>query len=439
MSNRYYVGRKTASLNKSPALEPFTKVVIVVGNDEETGEQIIYEAGNDTGRTLEVTNPWGTQQIANDILAQISGYRYRPFNAQDAILSDDAELGDAVTMSDVYGVIVKQEVIFDGLGTTSISAPNSDETDNEFGNYTSRSERAIARRFTGISTRLTVEVGRIEASIEDTAEGLSTKIEMTKNSIISTVAATYETKRDAEMTRTQLNSKIEQTAENIISTVAATYETKTAAGQMQTQLESKIEQKANSIISTVAATYETISGSKTRVSSAISQFANSISLSVSGTNGTTTFKIDGNGATLDTETFDLHVKAVNVEGTITADSVKANTSISSPKIIGGRFWDENEEASFYINYDRGIGNVMYGAGAISNLASAYFGINGDYVDTRVALYLAGREAIAASFSVDSLWIEQPLFLNKRLILSSDCFGDSLPYEATYGRIFFVKG
>lgn len=57
---------------------------------------------------------------------------------------------------------------------------------------------------------------------------------------------------------------------------------------------------------------------------AIDQRLDSISLTVSGTSGTTSFVLKDGSTVLDTETFDLHVKSVNVEGTITADTVKSS-------------------------------------------------------------------------------------------------------------------
>ena len=140
MSNRYYVGKQIASLTRSPAYLPYSKVVVIVGDDDD-GKQIAYEAGDDSGKTLEVTNPWGTQEIANHILSLIRGYTYTPFEAQDAFVSDDAELGDAVTVSGIYGALVSQDITFDGIGVSTLSAPGADETDNEFGNYTPSHER----------------------------------------------------------------------------------------------------------------------------------------------------------------------------------------------------------------------------------------------------------------------------------------------------------
>lgn len=59
--------------------------------------------------------------------------------------------------------------------------------------------------------------------------------------------------------------------------------------------------------------------------SLIEQNIDRISLSVSGDDGTTTFELKSGTATLDTETVDLHVKSVNVDGTFTANKIKGGT------------------------------------------------------------------------------------------------------------------
>lgn len=59
--------------------------------------------------------------------------------------------------------------------------------------------------------------------------------------------------------------------------------------------------------------------------SLIEQSIDGISLSVSGDDGTTTFELKSGTATLDTETVDLHVKSVNVDGTFTANKIKGGT------------------------------------------------------------------------------------------------------------------
>ena len=60
--------------------------------------------------------------------------------------------------------------------------------------------------------------------------------------------------------------------------------------------------------------------------SLIDQTLDGITLSVSNDQGSTTFELKSGGVSLDTETVDLHVKSVNVDGTITADAINLNTA-----------------------------------------------------------------------------------------------------------------
>ena len=47
------------SFDKAEQFDGFSKVVIIVSDEIE------YSAGTDTGRTLTLNCPWGTQEIAN--------------------------------------------------------------------------------------------------------------------------------------------------------------------------------------------------------------------------------------------------------------------------------------------------------------------------------------------------------------------------------------
>lgn len=60
--------------------------------------------------------------------------------------------------------------------------------------------------------------------------------------------------------------------------------------------------------------------------SLIDQTVNKIELSVSSNGSGSTFTLTKDGATLSSETLDLHVKSVNVDGTITADAINLNTA-----------------------------------------------------------------------------------------------------------------
>lgn len=201
MSDHIYVGGNVATMESSPAFQPYTKVVLIVGKESD-GTQIVYEAGNDTGATLEVENPWGTQAIANDILSRISGYAYRPFEATGAMLDQAAELGDAVTVNGVYSVLAEQDTTFGALSTSVISAPQNGELEQEYP-YLSTSDRKIERRINNVETSFTVSVGLIQSQITqevNRAEGaetaLSTTITQTAQSIRTEVAQGHYSKSE---------------------------------------------------------------------------------------------------------------------------------------------------------------------------------------------------------------------------------------------------
>lgn len=179
MSDKIYLGSNVSELDTSPAFLPFSKVVIIVGEDEN---QLVYEAGDNTGRALEVEIPWGTQQMANDMLARIRGYAYQPFSASDALLDPAAELGDAVTVGGIYSVLAEQDFNFNALGAADVSAPSDGEIDHEFP-YEEESDRQIKRRIAQVWTSFLVETGKIESRIDDEVNGMSSRITQLAESI----------------------------------------------------------------------------------------------------------------------------------------------------------------------------------------------------------------------------------------------------------------
>ena len=188
MSNRYYIGKKVSSITESEAQQPYKKLTIVVGeetdgsNDEELVFQSIVDPNTGTcrapvsdaeyesitGRELSITNPWATQAVANDILTSLKDFVYHPYDARDAFVPDDAEIGDVLTVNGIYSVIAKQDITFDGLATSDISAPGADETENEFGFAKSSVEKSISklnRKTNTMTTEFRVELGSIVSTI----------------------------------------------------------------------------------------------------------------------------------------------------------------------------------------------------------------------------------------------------------------------------------
>lgn len=126
MSDKVFLGTRMAQLDTSPSLAPVSKVILAVDSENA------YIAGDDTGRTIEVTCPYGTQEMANNILSALSSYTYTPAMAQDAILDPAAEIGDGLTMGGVYTVLAQSTLTFDGLMTSDAGAPGQAEQESEY-------------------------------------------------------------------------------------------------------------------------------------------------------------------------------------------------------------------------------------------------------------------------------------------------------------------
>lgn len=149
-----------ASFDSAPEFDGYTKVVITVSEDVE------YSAGVDTGRTLTLENPWGTQAMADNILASIRGFKYQPYTATDAVLDPAAELGDGITANNVYGGIYTMSTRFGPHCRATVSAPAEEELDHEYP-YVPKQERKVNRSLYHLSSELKVQAGLISAEVTE--------------------------------------------------------------------------------------------------------------------------------------------------------------------------------------------------------------------------------------------------------------------------------
>lgn len=258
----FHLRKQAKNIKSTPAYQPYSKVRIIVGNDEE-GNQLVFEAGNDSARTLEITNPYGTQAMANSILAKLSGFEYQPFNADGALLNPAAELGDGIAFNDgVYSFISSTETVLSPIMSSNVAAYEDGELNHEYP-YETRENKELARKFNGISTQFNVKLGEISTRIEDMDRGYSSSITQLSNSITAEVTA--RTNADSQM-----SSRITQNANSITSEVNA----RTSADN---SLSSRITQNANSITSEVNAR----TSADNNLSSRITQNASSITSEVS--------------------------------------------------------------------------------------------------------------------------------------------------------------
>lgn len=168
MYNKIHIGQNAAEVLKAPAFKPISKVAVLVDDKNE------YVSGDDTGRTLEVTCPYGSQAMADNLLTQLKGYVYQPMTAQDALLDPAAEIGDGVTVGGVYTILAQIDTMFDMHCAADIAAPGEEELETEYVYQTpeKRLERQLATT-RSLITKTAEEIGLKVEGVDGRVTSLS--------------------------------------------------------------------------------------------------------------------------------------------------------------------------------------------------------------------------------------------------------------------------
>lgn len=179
--DKTYIGLSLSSLTPGLESKPVTGVRLLDTNGDITGE-----AGNESGRVIEALHPDGTNEMAASILSKITGMVHRPYDGQGAILDPSAELGDGVTVGDMYSLLASEDVYMDTLGAASIGAGGDDEIDDEYP-YKSPMERQIERNYAETRSLIKKSNEQILLQVDNKMQGLSSSIDVKLDSITSTV------------------------------------------------------------------------------------------------------------------------------------------------------------------------------------------------------------------------------------------------------------
>lgn len=194
-ADKILIGNAVKNVEESPQYAPISNVRIHVGEDSQ-GNPLIYSAENGTnsGYILDIKNPWGTQQMADDIFAAVKGYAYKPYEATGAILNPVAEIGDGVNVGEVYSVIAETETTFSPIMSATIGASGGNDIDHEYP-YEDSTDQAITQQLARMRTSFIVEQGRIAGEVRNLSTNMSglynrvAAVEITADGITSTVAA----------------------------------------------------------------------------------------------------------------------------------------------------------------------------------------------------------------------------------------------------------
>lgn len=177
MSDSIFLGPNVASLETGEVSERISRVNLSVDSDN------YFTAGDDSGKTLELECPWASQAMADSILAKVKNYDYQPLEADNALLDPAAEIGDAVTVGGYRSVLAQISTTFNNSCSSTISAPGSDEVDDEYP-YKSHErremERELARTRSLISKsseEILLQVEGIAKDLEDQVSSISVKLD----------------------------------------------------------------------------------------------------------------------------------------------------------------------------------------------------------------------------------------------------------------------
>ena len=371
MSDKVFLGTRMAQLDTSPALAPVSKVILAVDSENA------YIAGDDTGRTIEVTCPYGTQEMANNILAALSSYTYTPAMAQDAILDPAAEIGDGLTMGGVYTVLAQSTLTFDGLMTSDAGAPGQAEQESEY-KYQSPVIADINWQLAETRSLISKTSEEILLKVENELEGLSSSFSVQLQQIQSQV-----TGLDGQM------SSITQTVSSITSQVNG------LDGQVST-----IEQKVDNI---------TLSVSNGSTSSSISLSVGGVTVSSQTIqmNGLVTFTGLANGTTtidgaciktgtieasrIDTDS--LYVNAANITGSLTIGQLPNNVATTGD--IPDKVSDlENDEG---YQTERGVVTIIDGTVTADYVEA--LGVRARYLQGETVQLLSSRGSLVGTMDI----------------------------------------
>lgn len=160
MSSSVNVLRNMVSFDKAEQFDGYSKVIIIVSDEIE------YSAGTKTGRTLTLNCPWGTQEMANNILESIKGFQYQPMTAEDALVDPSVEIGDGISANGVYSGVYSIETKFNSNLPATVFAPADEELYEEH-TYIPKTERKVTRKFLDFQSQFRIQDGKISAEVEE--------------------------------------------------------------------------------------------------------------------------------------------------------------------------------------------------------------------------------------------------------------------------------
>lgn len=194
MFKKYFVGLDITSFENNGKAIPISRVTL---NLDESNS---VTSGDDSGIELVADCPFANQQMVENILQSVKGYRYQMYSAGSASIDPAAELGDGVTADGIYSVI--SSFNDDGSGYPSLSAPGKEEMEDEYPSAGGPMTQDINRKLKSVRSEITKtaeeirlyvvdEIAGVESSLTQTADSLTSQIQSVDGRV-STVSQTVD-------------------------------------------------------------------------------------------------------------------------------------------------------------------------------------------------------------------------------------------------------
>ena len=453
MNNSYNALRNITSFRNTGKSQPISGIELMVD------EKNMYFAGNDDGYVMTIDCPYGTQEMANDLLAKAKGFEYQGFTAEQVILPPETELGDGVTVAGVYGMIARRSFKFTPGMTSNVEAPRELEVQHEY-KYSSpqqrKTERQIAQTrslITKTSEEIMLKVEGVDGrvtSLSTSIDGIEANISSLNGSITNITAdinglrTTVSGKIDGSTAQSMIDQSIDEIMLRVDGISGDVSSLRVSLGNVQSEVSGKID------------------GSTAQ--SLINQSIDTIELSVSSSSGGSTFTLKAGNTTLSTDTLDLHVKAINIDGTLKANQIQTGSIYVGDLADGSNYATKtyvdnnaglsasevNSAIETYIDgtsitaeklRGRTVELLASSNQSIGNIELAYtttgYGISINTTYGGIQLNSGGNIYLSAYNGAFITLSDVVSLGGGPLLIGSKMYGSSLPSNPQYGQLFFL--
>ena len=202
MNGKQYIGRRISRYEGCGATRAVDGVALVVDEEHE------YRAGNMDGYVMEITCPYGTQAMADALLAQLRGRTYTAYDAENAVMDPEAELGDGVTVNGAYTLLASRQMVLGSGHLCRIGAPADSEIDHEYG-VADTYDRRIERRLAQSRSYIDKKSDEIRLGVESLVDDRMAEIDVTLDGITGTVRGLNGDVSTLKQTSKSLSGRIE--------------------------------------------------------------------------------------------------------------------------------------------------------------------------------------------------------------------------------------